>query len=62
MRPFSIVNEIVATRSFNRAGGLTAEFERLGAQLDVHGARSRLRASRIRCISIDPDATVDACA
>ena len=56
--PVAGLGELVAARGLERPPGGAAVLDGLGAQVDVHDAASRDRASRIRCISMLPDATV----
>ncbi len=50
--------QLVAARGLERPPCGGAVLDGLGAEVGVHEAASRARASRIRCISMLPDATV----
>ena len=52
------MGEVVAAGGLQCPPGRVAVLDGFGAEVEVHAAASRVRASRIRCISMLPDATV----
>jgi hypothetical protein len=55
------LHEKIAAGGLECAKGLAAIFVRFVAEVDDHRAANRARDNRMRCISMLPDETVDAC-
>ena len=55
------LHELIAAGGLDRARRDAPEFEGFVAELGVHDASRSARANRIRCISMLPDANVEAC-
>jgi hypothetical protein len=59
--PLGLLDQLISARCLYSPESLPSVLRGLVAQLDVHTAVNIDRDSRIRCISILPEVTVEAC-